>query len=236
MDPASPNSASGARRGSRRRDVLAEHIALAVGMVCLMTWGALHIEGVRGARHELERFAVLRAAAAQQLAEPDLSLWDRERIGAWRRASSAPAPLPLAVLRIPKIRLEVAVLPGTDDFTLNRAVGHIEHTALPGTDGNSGIAGHRDGFFRGLKDVVLNDAIELETLGRKEVYRVERTWTVNPQDVSVLDPTPTRSLTLVTCYPFYHIGPAPQRYIVRALRTHRVGSGLGAGDQNDRKQ
>ena len=145
MDPASPNSASGAPRGSRRRDVLAEHIALAVGMVCLMTWGALHIEGVRGARHELERFAVLRAAAAQQLAEPDLSLWDLERIGAWRRASSAPASLPLAVLRIPKIRLEVAVLPGTDDFTLNRAVGHIEHTALPGTDGNSGIAGHREG-------------------------------------------------------------------------------------------
>jgi sortase A len=236
MDPASPNSATGAPCGSRRRDVLAEHIALAIGMVCLITWGALHIEGVRGARHELERFAVLRAAAAQQLAEPDLSLWDRERIGAWRRASSAPAPLPLAVLRIPKIRLEVAVLPGTDDFTLNRAVGHIEHTALPGTDGNAGIAGHRDGFFRGLKDVVLNDAIELETLGRKEVYRVERTWTVNPDDVSVLDTTPTRSLTLVTCYPFYHIGPAPQRYIVRALRTHRVGSGLDAGDQNDRKQ
>ena len=155
---------------------------------------------------------------ATATAAPDLSLWDPERISAWRRALSEPAPPPLAVLRIPKIRLEVAVLPGTDDFTLNRAVGHIEDTALPGTDGNSGIAGHRDGFFRGLKDIGPGDAIELETLRGKEVYRVERIWVVDPEDVSVLDPTPTRSLTLVTCYPFYHVGPAPQRYIVRAVR------------------
>jgi sortase A len=145
-------------------------------------------------------------------------LWDPERISAWRHASREPAPPPLAVLRIPKIRLEVPVLRGTDEFTLNRAVGHIDDTALPGTDGNSGIAGHRDGFFRGLKDVAPGDAIELETLRGKEVYRVEWTWVVYPEDVSVLDPTPTRSLTLVTCYPFYHVGPAPQRYIVRAVR------------------
>ena len=132
---------------------------------------------------------------------------------------NAPGPQPIAVLRIPKIHLEVPVLPGTDDFVLNRAVGHIEDTALPGTDGNSGIAGHRDGFFRGLKDIGTGDAIELETLrGKKEVYRVERIWVVDPEDVSVIDPTPTRSLTLVTCYPFYHVGPAPQRYIVRAVR------------------
>ena len=91
-------------------------------------------------------------------------------------------------------------------------------TALPGTDGNSGIAGHRDGFFRGLKDIGPEDAIDLETLRGKEVYRVERTWVVDPEDVSVLDPTPVRSLTLVTCYPFYYVGPAPQRYIVRAVR------------------
>ena len=83
------------------------------------------------------------------------------------KALSEPAPAPLAVLRIPKIRLEVPVLPGTDDRTLDRAVGHIEGTAQPGTDGNSGIAGHRDGFFRGLKDIAPGDAIELDTLQRK---------------------------------------------------------------------
>ena len=202
----------------RRLGVLVERTAWTFGTLCLVTWGALYIDGAAGARHDVERFALLQAAALQQPAAPDLSLWDPERISAWRQASSEPAPPPLGVLRIPKIRLEVPVLRGTDEFTLNRAVGHIDDTALPGTDGNSGIAGHRDGFFRGLKDIGPDDAIELETLRGKEVYRVERTWVVSPEDVSVLDPTPTRSLTLVTCYPFYHVGPAPQRYIVRAVR------------------
>jgi len=201
-----------------RLGVLVERTAWMFGTLCLVTCGALYIDGAAAARHDVERFALLQAAALQQPAAPDLSLWDPERISAWRHASREPAPPPLAVLRIPKIRLEVPVLRGTDEFTLNRAVGHIDDTALPGTDGNSGIAGHRDGFFRGLKDIGPDDAIELETLGGKEVYRVERTWVVYPEDVSVLDPTPTRSLTLVTCYPFYHVGPAPQRYIVRAVR------------------
>jgi sortase A len=194
-----------------------ERAAWTFGGVCLVTCGAVYIEGSRGARHELERFA-LQAASLPQTPAPDLSLWDPERITAWRRALSEPAPPPLAVLRIPRIRLEVPVLRGTDDFTLNRAVGHIDDTALPGTDGNSGLAAHRDGFFRGLKDIGPGDVIELETLRGTEVYRVERTWIVDPDDVSVLDPTAARSLTLVTCYPFYYVGPAPQRYIVRAVR------------------
>ena len=122
------------------------------------------------------------------------------------------------MLRIPKIRLEVPVLPGTDDRTLDRGVGHIEDTAPPGTAGNSGIAGHRDGFFRGLKDIAAGDVIELDTLQGKQVYRIERTWVVEPEDVSVLDPTPAPALTLVTCYPFYFVGSAPQRFIVRAVR------------------
>ena len=226
MEPAPPDSP---RIGSRW--ALAERAAWTIGLVCLATWAALHFEGVRGARHELERFAVLKAAATEQTRKPDLSLWDTDRIDAWRHALNAPAPPPLAVLRIPTIRLEVAVLPGTDDFTLNRAVGHIEDTALPGADGNSGIAGHRDGFFRGLKDIGADDAIELETLRGKEVYRVERIWIVDPEDVSVLDPTPKRSLTLVTCYPFYHVGPAPQRYIVRAVRAEQK-----AGDRTSHGQ
>ena len=198
----------------------AERAAWGIGLVCIGLWGFLRFEGVSGARYELERFAVLQASTPLATTTPDLSLWDPERIAAWRRSLSEPAPPPLAVLRIPKLRLEVAVLPGTDDFTLNRAVGHVEDTALPGTDGNSGIAGHRDGFFRGLKDIALDDLIELETLRGKETYRVERTWVVTPTDISVLEATPTRSITLITCYPFYHIGPAPQRFIVRAVRSH----------------
>ena len=207
------------RTRQRGPGVLVERIAWAFGLACLVTCGAVYIDGAAGARHDLERFALFQAAALRQPAAPDLSLWDPERITAWRRALSEPAPSPLAVLRIPKIGLEVPVLQGTDDFTLNRGVGHIDDTALPGTDGNSGIAGHRDGFFRGLKDIGPDDTIELETVHGREVYRVERTWVVDPEDVSVLDPTPARSLTLVTCYPFYYVGPAPQRYIVRAVRT-----------------
>jgi len=116
----------------------------------------------------------------------------------------------------------VAILPGTDEFVLNRGLGHIEETALPGTSGNSGIAGHRDGFLRGLKDVAVGDAVELETLQGRQIYRVERMWVVEPEDVSVLDPTPVQSLTLVTCYPFYFIGSAPQRFIVRAVRAEEA--------------
>ena len=214
MHTAPPND----RIWQRRLGLLVERITWTFGTVCLATCGAVYIEGARGARHELDRFALLQAASLPQTRVPDLSLWDPERIAAWRRALSEPAPPPLAVLRIPKIRLEVPVLRGTDDFTLNRAVGHIDDTALPGTDGNSGLAGHRDGFFRGLKDIGPEDVIELETLRGTEVYRVERIWVVDPEDVSVLDPTTARSLTLVTCYPFYYVGPAPQRYIVRAVR------------------
>jgi len=100
---------------------------------------------------------------------------------------------------------------------LNRAVGHIDGTAVPGQSGNLGIAGHRDGFFRGLKDVHLGDPIELETLGGSQIFRVADIRIVSPEDVSVLDTTAGPVLTLVTCYPFYFVGDAPQRYIVRAL-------------------
>ena len=110
MQPAQPID----RIRQRRLSVLVERTAWTFGVVCLVTWGALYIDGAAGARHELERFARLQAAALEQPPAPDLSLWGPERIAAWRRALSEPAPPPLAVLRIPKIRLEVPVLPGTD--------------------------------------------------------------------------------------------------------------------------
>ena len=194
----------------------AERTSWALGLAGLLGLGLFHVWNATSTRDDLDRFRALRGAVLPADA-PDQSLWSPVRVSAWRAALVGPAPAPLAVVRISKIRLEVPVLPGTDDRTLDRAVGHIEDTALPGTDGNSGIAGHRDGFFRGLKDIVPGDEIELETLKGKEIYRVDRTWVVNPDDVAVLDPTLTRSLTLVTCYPFYYVGSAPQRFIVRAV-------------------
>ena len=196
----------------------AERAAWALSVVALLTWAALSIDGVTGARKELDRFAALQAAAPQQTATPDLSLWGPERITAWRRALSEPAPSPLAVMRISKIQ------PRSGGPAGHRRV-HAEPRRGPHR--RHGIAGDgrklRDRRAPGwvlprLKDVAPGDAIELETLRGKEEYRVERTWVVDPEDVSVLDATPRRSLTLVTCYPFYHIGPAPQRYIVRAVR------------------
>jgi sortase A len=201
----------------RRLPLFAERASLALGLVGLVIWGALFFGTARTAERDVERFATLQAGSHADTA-PDFSLWSTQRVFAWRKAVKEPFPAPLAVLRIPKIRLEVAVLPGTDDATLDRGLGHIEDTALPGAAGNAGIAGHRDGFFRGLKDILPGDTIELDTLDRKETYRVERTWIVDPSDVSVLDPTPAATLTLVTCYPFYFVGSAPQRFIVRAVR------------------
>ena len=199
----------------RRLLLLAERACWTIGIVALAAWGSYYVGAAMWARRDVERFSILRAGGPG--ATPDLTLWSPKRIAAWQKASNDQGPVALAVLRIPRLRLEVPVLPGTDDVTLDRAVGHIEDTALPGADGNSGIAGHRDGFFRGLKDVVSGDVIEIDTRRGKDVYRIERTWVVNPEDVSVLEPTPGRSLTLVTCYPFYFIGSAPQRFIVRAV-------------------
>jgi sortase A len=208
---------SSARR-SRRVWAAVEIAAWAIGFALLADWGAWYVEGLTGRRQALERFAVLQAAARNQTAITDVTLWSRERVSAWRSALNLPSPAPVAVLRIPRISLEVPVFEGTGEVALNQGVGHIEGTAAPGTQGNTGIAGHRDGFFRGLKDIEAGDTLELETPQRKERYRVERVWIVNPEDVSVLDATPHRAVTLVTCYPFYFVGPAPQRYIVRAVR------------------
>jgi sortase A len=197
--------------------LLAERIALLVGIALVLSWTVLSVERVVGSRREMARFEALQAPGLETPREPDTSLWSPQRIAAWLSERKAPAPPPLAIVRIPRIHLEAPVLEGTDDAVLNRGAGHIDETAMPGSDGNSGIAGHRDGFFRGLKDISPGDAIELETPAAKDTYRVERAWIVEPEDVTVLDPTPTRSLTLVTCYPFYFVGSAPQRYIVRAV-------------------
>ena len=122
----------------------------------------------------------------------------------------------IAVLRIPGIALEVPVYQGTTEHVLRRGAGLVEGTAVPGSAGNVGIAAHRDTHFRGLKDVTIGDLIELGTLDRTLVYRITAMEVVDPGDVHVLDDAGEPMLTLVTCYPFYFVGSAPQRYIVRA--------------------
>jgi len=147
----------------------------------------------------------------------DMKLWSAVRVKAYKAALQRETPATLAILRIPRLELEVPVYDGTADAVLDLAAGRIEETALPGTVGNVGIAAHRDGFFRVLKDIKEGDALVLDTPVATEQYRVEWIKITTPEDVSVIDPTPGRAVTLVGCYPFYHVGPAPQRFIVRAV-------------------
>lgn len=122
----------------------------------------------------------------------------------------------LARLEGPSVHLRATVLEGSDGGTLARAAGHIENTALPGENGNIGIAGHRDTVFRPLRRIKVGDELKLRTSNRTYTYRVSRTSIVDPHEVHVLAPTGEPTLTLVTCYPFTFIGKAPRRFIVQA--------------------
>jgi len=129
-------------------------------------------------------------------------------------------------IEIPRVGLSAVVVEGTKRATLRRAAGHIEGTAIPGQPGNIGIAAHRDTFFRPLRNVRPNDIVTLTTLWGSYDYRVVSTRVVGPTEVSVLNPSEQEILTLVSCYPFYFVGPAPDRFVVRAERvterTHSV--------------
>ena len=124
----------------------------------------------------------------------------------------------LGRLEIARLGISVIVAEGVDSRTLRRAVGHIPGTALPGQAGNVAISGHRDTFFRALKDIQRDDEVLLTTLEGFYRYRVESIKVVEPGDTAVLDDSTESVLTLVTCYPFYYVGPAPRRFIVRAHR------------------
>ena len=143
-----------------------------------------------------------------------------------RQLQPAPPPGPaadaiaglLGRMEIPRLGMTMVVAEGTDETTLRRAGGHIRGTALPGQPGNVGIAGHRDTLFRPLRNIRQDDVIMLTTLQGEYRYRVVTTEIVSPSDVSVLSSDDHEVLTLVTCYPFYFVGPAPDRFIVRAKR------------------
>jgi sortase A len=122
----------------------------------------------------------------------------------------------IGVIEIPRIGIAVVVVQGDSPDILNRAVGHIADTALPGNTGNVVLAGHRDTFFRALQDLRVGDAITMKTPQRDFDYFVESTFVVGPTDVWVVDARGGHTLTLITCYPFSYIGPAPDRFIVRA--------------------
>jgi sortase A len=204
-----------------------ERVLLVSGLALLVAYGAARLEGFFSSRAALQRFSAAPELSnpacngdAEEIAAPgmDFSLWEAPRVRAYRQGIKS-AAVPLAVLRISKIGLQAPLLDGTDALTLNHGVGRISGTARPGEPGNLGIAGHRDGFFRGLKELGPGDIIDLTTRSGIDHYVVDHIEIVKPDDVHVLGPRAVPSLTLVTCYPFYFVGSAPQRYVVHASRT-----------------
>jgi sortase A len=209
-----------------------ERLLLSLGLGMMSVFVAGSICGAVASNAELRLFRAVQTSSLRGnpvLGSPaiDLSLWSPQRIRYYRETLAKHFDPPLAVLRISKVGVEVPVLEGTNDLVLNRGVGHIPGTSLPGRSGTVGIAGHRDAFFRVLKDVGVGDTIELETYVGKYDYRVTQILVVDPTDVSVLQTHTTPSLTLVTCYPFYFVGSAPQRYIVEASLESAASSNKG---------
>jgi sortase A len=193
-----------------------EVLAWTVGVSLLVTYASTRALYTHSRDQGVATFEA--AAVLARAVDPvDMTAWSHARVDRYRESLRANLA-PQALLRIPSVKLVVPVFDGTGELNLNRGAGRIEGTARLGEAGNVGIAAHRDGFFRALKDVQVGDTLLLERLTVTDSYRVVSITIVDPSEVSVLAPTATQSVTLVTCYPFYYVGSAPRRFIVRAQR------------------
>ena len=136
-----------------------------------------------------------------------------------KRPRRVPRGAVVGELEIPRLKLSVMVFEGDDGGILKRGAGHIPGTALLPRAGNIGIAAHRDTFFRPLRLIHVHDVITYKNAAGTAQYKVTDTAIVSPSDIGVLSRAPGRDLTLVTCYPFFYVGPAPERFIVHARKT-----------------
>lgn len=192
---------------------LLERALWLLGGLCVMAFASVKLHAELAHRAAI---ATIRAPT-----QADQALWSESRKSQYDQArSQIAADAALAILTIPSIKLEAAVFEGTSSRVLNAGLGRVEGTARVGDVGNLALAGHRDGFFRGLKDIRVGDDIVLETVSEKTRYRVSETFVVNPEEVFVLAPSTENVITLITCYPFYFVGDAPQRFIVRGVMTN----------------
>ena len=171
---------------------------LAAGFVILGYCGAdllnSHLQQIKGNR-ELDRLLLNRPEMSKQNV-PEGGLVGR--------------------VEIPDLKLSAVVFQGTSAEILDRGVGHLDGSALPGQAGNVVLAAHRDTFFRSLRNIRKGDVVRMTTPSGIRTYTVDSTEVVAPTETSVMDPTPRPSLTLITCYPFYYVGHAPKRFIVHA--------------------
>jgi sortase A len=150
------------------------------------------------------------------LGDPDTSLWNAARVADYQASLSADLPEVLAVLEVPSVGLKVPVYATNTELVMDRGAGVIDGMSYPHEPGNIGISGHRDGYFRVLKDVKVGEAIVLQSLDGPKRFRVDAIHIVPLKDEALLRDTKDQTVTLVTCYPFYFVGHAPKRYIVIA--------------------
>ena len=197
-----------------------ERMLVVFGVALLLVYAAARVYSAVYSRLELRRYYADSSKSHEaNSGQPDFRLWSKQRVVAYEASLNSRTPSAPGILKAPSIDFEVPLIEGTDDLTLNRAVGHIEGTAVPGSSGNIGIAGHRDGIFRGLKNVRPGELIELFHRNRADRYVLDEILIVATEETSVLSPRAKPSPTLVTCYPFYFVGSAPSRYIVHAPAT-----------------
>lgn len=154
------------------------------------------------------------------LADATTGDWSESRLAMYERLSAGVVPVPIGQLRLNGSQQQIPVFSGTAETSLTLGAGHLPETGALNGGGNAAIAGHRDGFFRSLRDVAVGDLLEIETPAETTSYRITDLWIVNPEDVWVLEDTPQSSVTLITCHPFYFAGNAPNRYVVRAVATN----------------
>lgn len=194
---------------------------LALGITCLGIYSYAWLARALYQTYEGREFDRIphRAAAVVAYDDEIAPIGSRAARSSRRSVSLSRRPSPTALigrLSVPRLHLSVMVREGIDGNTLQLAVGHIPATALPGQAGNVGVAGHRDTFFRGLKDLRSKDEIRFTTLNGDFKYVVESLIIVEPDNVGVLASSAQNVLTMVTCYPFSYVGNAPKRFIVRA--------------------
>lgn len=190
-----------------------ERLLILIGIVCLGYFGYVYAEARLYQSFEDQQLdEILQSAQKPETRQPRAA---RANVSMPRRPPPKPGST-VGRIEIPRLGISAVIRAGTDARTLRLAVGYISGTALPGEQGNLGLAGHRDTFFRKLRDINPDDEIRVTTKDGVFKYYVQRTTIVQPNDVWVLDPTKSPVLTLVTCYPFTYIGSAPKRFIVRA--------------------
>ena len=199
-----------------------ERVFAIPGLISLLLAGIVVLQVSFVSRPALAAPDQTKAKGAEQSQEinldgymPDQSLWSEKMKVKYENAKIT-EELPLALLSVERLNLKAPVYLGTDRITLDRGLGVVKGTSHPGEVGNIAISGHRDSFFRVLKDIRLGDRIEMQTPQGIEDFKVSEITIVDALEVSVLDPTETTVLTLITCHPFYYQGYAPDRYIVRA--------------------